>query len=106
MKYFFIIILFFALLCSCSKKSSQPVVDYSTDYEQNRRMLDLNYAAKVQKQQTIALLDGKVSDLVDIERLMARGKIRDFTIIKDSAEIEKLHYSYGNVKTVIIAVKK
>lgn len=90
MKYFFITILLFSLLCNCSKKSSQPVVDYSTDYEQNRCMLDLDHAAR--KQQTLVVLDGKVSDLVDLERLTAQDKIKSFKVIKDSTEIKKLNY--------------
>ena len=106
MKYFFIIILFVTLLCNCSKKSSQPVVDYSIDYEQNHRMLDLNHAARKQKQQTVVVLDGKVSDLVDLKRLTTQDKIKSFNVIKDSTEIKKLNYSYNKVKTVIIAVKK
>lgn len=106
MKYFFITILLFSLLCNCSKKSSQPVVDYSTDYEQNRRMLDLDHVARKQKQQTLVVLDGKVSDLVDLERLTAQDKIKSFKVITDSTEIKKLNYSYAKVKTVIIAVKK
>ncbi|WP_157761382.1 hypothetical protein [Chryseobacterium camelliae] len=53
-------------------------------------MLDLDHAAR--KQQTLVVLDGKVSDLVDLERLTAQNKIKSFKVIKDSTEIKKLNY--------------
>jgi len=68
--------------------------------------LILNHAASKQKQQTLVVLEGKVSDLVDLERVTAQDKIKSFKVIKDSMEIKKLNYSYAKVKTVIIAVKK
>ncbi len=69
MRYFTIVVLI--IFASCHKKISQPIVDYSTNYSDNERMLSLSAGLKKQKQQTIVLIDQKESDYDTFRNLIA-----------------------------------
>ncbi|ASW73771.1 hypothetical protein IQ37_06565 [Chryseobacterium piperi] len=99
-------IVFFAILVfSCNNKISQPIVDYSTDYTTNDRMLSMAASLNKQKQQTLILIDNKQSDFNKLQSLIDKKRIKNLVIIKDSTEIQKLNYSYDKVKTIIVATK-
>lgn len=105
MKKVYIVFFGAILVFSCNKKISQPIVDYSTDYATNDRMLSMAASLNKQKQQTLILIDNKQSDFNKLQALIDKKRIKNLVIIKDSTEIQKLKYSYHKVKTVIIATK-
>jgi predicted transcriptional regulator YheO len=86
--------------------SKKPIVDYSTNYETNRRMLSISSAIKPQNKQTIVLINNKPSNLKKFNKLLKKEKIKDFKKIQDKKEIEQLNYSYNDVQAIIIATKK
>ncbi|TDX94249.1 hypothetical protein [Chryseobacterium daecheongense] len=106
MKFIFTVVFLFTILYSCNKKLSQPIVDYPTDYEVNRR--NLNQAAAFEKfnQQTVFLVNNKEYSYEKFKELMQKDKIEVKKITKDSTEIKQLNYPYKKIKTIIIATKK
>lgn len=85
----------------CSKQTSQPIIDYSSDYGNQRNMI--SNLKKQQNEQTIVLIDGKIYSYDDFNSLIKKEKIRTFKIINKKEEIEKLNYSYNKIKTIILA---
>ncbi|WBV58824.1 hypothetical protein PFY10_10230 [Chryseobacterium daecheongense] len=104
MKYFTIILML--VLASCNKTTTQPIVDYSTNYAENERMLSFSKELKRQNKQTLVLINQKESDLKSLTDLIQRDKINNVKVIKDSSEIKRLNYSYNTIKTIIFATKK
>ncbi|MBT2619696.1 MULTISPECIES: hypothetical protein [Chryseobacterium] len=92
------------ICCGCSKTVSQPIIDYSPDYGDQRNMIsDLK---KKQNEQTIVLIGSKVYSYDDFNSLIKKEKIKTFNIINKKEEIEKLNYSYNKIKTIILAEMK
>lgn len=108
MKYLFLSILSIVLF-SCNNKISKPIVDYSTNYEDNRRMLNLSSAIdnynKKQNDETIVLINDKKYTFDKFMKLVKKDKIRVNRITRDRAEIQELNYP-ENIKTVIVATRK
>lgn len=99
------------LLCSCTTSQvykldpKAPIIDHSTNYEENDRMLSASAELKKWDEQTLVLVNNKVSTLEKFRELMTKGKIKDVKVINDKEEIEKLKYSYKDVKAIIMAKK-
>ncbi|ASK30604.1 hypothetical protein CEY12_10990 [Chryseobacterium sp. T16E-39] len=106
MKKLPVLILVSSVFFGCQSKLAQPIVDYSTNYKENERMLLSLYLSKKQSEQTMVLVNNKESNMEHLRKLMAENKIKNLNIIKDSSEITKLSYSYKKTKTVIIVNKK
>ncbi|WP_370899596.1 hypothetical protein [Chryseobacterium gossypii] len=111
MRYLFT--LFFVLtLYSCSTKtkwtldSKKPIVDYSTDYEANKRMLMLSAAIEKQNAQTVVLINNKTSDLKKFNKLLKEDKIKEFKVFKEKEEVEQFNYDYNQVRTILVATRK
>lgn len=92
-------------LSNCNKNTTKPIVDYSTNYEDNRGLLDVSYSNEKLNQQTVALIDNKEYSLDEFKKLVKKNRIEVQKITKDSLEIKKLNYSNKTIKTVIFAKK-
>jgi len=99
-----IIFFSFIVCCSCSKTTSQPIIDYTPDYGKQRNMI--SDFKKKQNEQTIFLIEGKVYSYDDFNSLIKREKIKTIKVIKEKEEIEKLNYSYNKIKTIVLAEVK
>jgi len=95
--------LFFSLIvcCSCSKTSSEPIIDYNLNYGDQRNMI--SDFKKRQNEQTIVLIGNKIYSYYDFNSLLKKEKIKTFKVINEKKEIEQLNYSYNKIKTIILA---
>ena len=106
MKKLFAIILPLLSLFNCSTHSINPIVDYKTNYDDNRGIIDIAYSNEKMNQQTIVLIRNKEYSLKDFKKLVSKNKAQIEKITTDSLEIKNLNYSDRGIKTIIFASKK
>ena len=106
MKKLFAIILPLLSLFNCSTQSINPIVDYKTNYDDNRGIIDIAYSNEKMNQQTIVLIRNKEYSLKDFKKLVSKNKAQIEKITTDSLEIKNLNYSDRGIKTIIFASKK
>ena len=94
---------------SCSKKSlyvlekNQPIVDLPTNPQFYHSKNALNSALEKQNRETIYLWNEQSITKGEFQEMMKKNNtVKTFDVIKDSTAIEKMGYSFKEIKNVII----
>ncbi|MGC4130583.1 MAG: hypothetical protein QM564_13755 [Bergeyella sp.] len=102
MKTFIYYVFIFIIIACKNGKNNIKEYDYSNsayDYYLHKRNI-ISEEAK-----TTITINNKVSNFSQLKKLYSVNKIKKIDVIKDSATIEKLKFSYSETKVLIIVEK-
>ncbi|MDE5436923.1 hypothetical protein KRE40_10355 [Elizabethkingia meningoseptica] len=100
-------VLFISLYSCTAKVNNQSTADYyspSKDFYNN--IYDGHRFFSQQNENILVLINNKKKNLSDFHSEINKNKVKGFNVIRDSAEIIRLGYSYKNIKSIIIVTTK